>query len=216
MLAIEHNDLSYKIYERLKEMILTNKLFPGEKILQENLAQQLGVSRTPLLKALQMLEHELLVESIPRRGMFVKKMSMREILDAFDCRDGIESMAAGVAAEKITDEQVQLLKNLFNPFKNNLDNVDMNAYKYADQKFHKMIVKISDNKILTRLEMFNNIMIITYQEGLVRPPYETLPEHFDIIEALEKRDRENARQNMRLHIQKSRELIAKAIKENAN
>ncbi len=81
MAKIEHVDLSLRVYDSLKGMILSGKLVPGQKIVQMKLAEEIGVSRTPLLKALQMLEHELLVESIPRRGMFVKAMKPQELID---------------------------------------------------------------------------------------------------------------------------------------
>ena len=78
--VIQHNNLSRPVYERLKGMIANGMLSPGQKLIQEKLATEFGVSRTPLLKALQSLEHEMLVESIPRRGIYVRQISMQEMI----------------------------------------------------------------------------------------------------------------------------------------
>jgi len=74
-------------------MILAGELKPGEKLPQEKIAEQLGVSRMPLHKAFVMLEDEFLVESIPRRGIFIRKPDIQEIIDAFECREGLEGIA---------------------------------------------------------------------------------------------------------------------------
>ena len=71
-LGAEHENLDQKAYSILKNLIIERKLLPGEKIPQEKLARDLGISRTPLISALKFLEHEKLVESVPRRGFFVR------------------------------------------------------------------------------------------------------------------------------------------------
>jgi DNA-binding GntR family transcriptional regulator len=215
MEQIQHVDLPARVYKKVKAMILNNELLPGQKILQEKLADQLGISRTPLLRVLQMLESEFLVESIPRRGLFVKKMSSKELLDAFDVREGFESIAARLAAEKITTVQVVQLKNLFQPFSSNPDAIDLSAYKKADLKFHDTLVRISENQIMIKMEIFSNMLLISNQMGLVRSPLETLKEHLALIDALEKHDAREAEKVIRNHIKKSRILLAEVIeKEN--
>src|SRR5882724_9088302 len=109
---IEHSELSQPVYKKLKDMILMHELIPGQKIVQEKIAKQLGVSRTPLLKALQMLEYEMLVESIPRRGMFVKIMDWQEMVEVFDCRESLEGMAVNLLAQKKNPALAQKLQKL--------------------------------------------------------------------------------------------------------
>ncbi len=115
-----HTNLASLIYSQVKKLILSKELRPGEKIVQDRLAGQLGVSRTPLIKALQMLEAEFLVESIPRRGMFVKEISTKELIDAFECREVLEGAAARLAAKRITDTEVGKLQTLFAPFQGDI------------------------------------------------------------------------------------------------
>jgi len=212
MAKIEHIDLSLRVYDSLKGMILSGKLVPGQKIVQMKLAEEIGVSRTPLLKALQMLEHELLVESIPRRGMFVKAMKPQELIDAFECREGLEGVAARLTATKITDKQMRKLKDLFLPFEGCQQDIPLKEYMQADQQFHKLLIQFSQNKVLSRIEMLGNINVISYNQGLIRPPQETLPEHFALIEAIEKRDGDLAEKHAKAHLRKSRDRIAESLR----
>lgn len=200
---LEYFDLSYLAYKRIKEMILSNELQAGDKIVQEKLAAELGVSRMPLHKAFQMLENELLVESIPRRGIFVSKFDINEINDAFECREAIEGVAARRVAKIITPDKISYLYDLFLPFKNNMEDVDLIKYEEADKLFHKAILEISGNKILQKMEIFGNVITKTYQRGLTRGPKETYPEHLAIIDAIAKHDADNAEKLIRQHFRSS-------------
>jgi DNA-binding GntR family transcriptional regulator len=204
---IEHSDLSYPVYRQLREMILKNELKPGEKLLQEKLAASLGVSRTPLLKALRMLEHEFLVESIPRRGMFVKKLSVEEMKEIYDVREAFECMAIKLAAEKITPSQLGKLRKLWKPFEGKTK-MDAKAYLSADEAFHEMLFDIAGNNTLRKAYNLTFVQSRIVQLGLMRPPEETLPEHLGMIAALEKRDAGLAVKVMGRHIANSREHIS--------
>ena len=202
---LAYYDLSFLAYKRIKEMILNNELEAGEKIVQEKLAAELGVSRMPLHKAFQMLENELLVESIPRRGIFVSHFNISEIKDAFECREAIEGVAARKAAELISKEKLDYLYELFLPFHGNLQEVDLIKYEEADRLFHKALLEISGNKILQRMEIFGNVITKTYQRGLTRGPVETYPEHIAIIDAIASKNGDEAERLIRLHFRKSLE-----------
>lgn len=201
-MEIQHQDLSYEIYKQLKSMILSNDLQAGTKLKQEHIAAMFGVSRMPLHRAFQMLENEMLIESIPRRGFFVTKIDISQLFDAFECREALEGIAARRAAKNITKEQLKYLKSLFKKFVGS-DEINIPEYLQSDQEFHNMIMKISGNQIINRLELLGNNTIRTFRGGLLRPPQETLPEHIGIIEALEKGDGELAEKLIREHTSKS-------------
>jgi len=203
---IQHSDLSLPVYKEIREMILKNELAPGEKLLQEKLAAQLGVSRTPLLKALQMLEYDFLVESIPRRGMFVKKLSIEEMRDIYDVREGIESVAVRLVAERIIDKQLRQLKNIWNPFLNNT-HIDIEKYRKADDGFHALLLQFSANKMLQKLYSHSLLQVRVEQMGLMRAPEETLPEHLAILKAIETGNADLAEKEMKKHLRKSKKLI---------
>ena len=112
-LGAEHENLDQKVYSILKDMIIERKLLPGQKIPQEKLARDLGISRTPLIGALKFLEQEKLVESVPRRGFFVRLFSKEEMVYIFELREVLEGLAARRAASKITDAQIIKLNSFF-------------------------------------------------------------------------------------------------------
>jgi len=113
MYKINYIDLNEKVYRALKEMILKNELRSGEKLNQEKLAIQLGVSRTPLQSAFYRLEKELLVEIKPRKGAFVKQLTLKDFYELYDIRGRLESLGAYEAAKRGTQLEVnQLAKHL--------------------------------------------------------------------------------------------------------
>lgn len=201
-----HTDLANLIYSKVKKLILSKELRPGEKIVQDRLATQLGVSRTPLIKALQMLEAEFLVESIPRRGMFVKEINAKELIDAFECREVLEGVAVRLAAKRITDAEIAKLRALFAPFQGGDGQIDREEYVHADLQFHSLINEISGNQIIARLESLGSIHLMTVNP-LTRKPEETLDEHLAIIDALARRDEIDAERLMRQHLRRTRDQI---------
>jgi len=211
-MEIQHQDLSYEIYKRLKTMILANELEAGSKLKQEHIAVMFGVSRMPLHRAFQMLENEMLVESIPRRGYYVTKVNVEQLIDAFECREALEGIAARRAAKNITKEQLKYLKSLFKKFIG-VKEISVPEYLESDQEFHNLIMKISGNQIINKLEMLGNNTIRTFRGGLLRTPNETLEEHLKIINALEVRDGELAEKLVREHSHKSMNTIIENYKK---
>ena len=100
-LGTRHENLDFKVYRELKAMIVDRRLKPGDKILQEKIAREFGVSRTPLMCALKKLEQEKLVQAVPRRGFFVRRFTKEEVLEAFELREILEGLAARRAADVI-------------------------------------------------------------------------------------------------------------------
>ncbi|MDX1284647.1 MAG: GntR family transcriptional regulator [Draconibacterium sp.] len=211
-MEIQHTDLSLEVYKRLKAMILANEFKPGEKLGQEQIAQMFGVSRMPLHKAFQMLENEMLVENLPRRGFFVTEIDNQRLLDAFECREALEGIAVRRATKVITKKELLSLKALFKPFIGK-KKIDVKKYTEADQEFHNSILRISGNQVLQKFEIVKNITSQTYRGGLIRGPEETLPEHLAIIDAIEKGDSKLAEDLMRQHSVKTEILIKKQMED---
>ena len=155
-MEIQYSELSYAVYNRLKAMILADELKPGEKLKQEYVATMLGVSRMPLHKAFQMLENEMLVENLPRRGFYVTKIDNNRLLDAFECREALEGIAARRVAKIISEKELKQLKRIFSSFIGK-NKIDVNKYIEADQAFHNSILKISGNQVLQKFEVVKNI-----------------------------------------------------------
>lgn len=213
MAAGKGEDLVGTLYHKIKELILEGRLSPGEKIVQDSLAEELGVSRTPLMRALMLLEGDMLVKSLPRRGIIVRKLELQELRDAFQLRASVESMCAGLAAEHATKKDIARLKAVFAPFRKNPNLANPKEYQRADQQFHSLIMDISGNLIVRQMPLVANIIQLTYQRGLVRYPHQTYNDHMRIIEAIEARDPEKARKAMLLHLQKSIEVVEQHMSE---
>jgi len=203
---IQYTDLSKPIYEKLKKMISQGELKPGDKIVQEKIAENLGVSRTPLMKALLMLENEFIVESIPRRGMYIKDKNAKELIDIYICREALEGMAARLLALRQDENDIKELYECFAKFKGQ-EVINVEEYTVADERFHKLLIELTKNKPLDVSYFYGNIHNKVIGHGLVRPPEETLQEHFDIIDAITRGDEDKAEYYARIHIQKSREII---------
>jgi DNA-binding GntR family transcriptional regulator len=217
-LGAEHENLDQKAYQILKTMIMDRQLLPGEKIPQEKLAEDLGISRTPLINALKFLEKEKLVQSIPRRGFFMRTFTQKEMISIFELREVLEGLAARKAAQKITDNQIVQLGKFFKQFAGDKDIDDIRAYAREDRRFHKFLLDIGAKEFLKSILETYNVISYSYQvvspEGLVRHPRETIREHRAMIDAIAGRDAEAAENLMRRHFQRSRAVLQESLKAN--
>ena len=209
MAKISNNELSTHAYKKVRSMIMSKKLIPGQKIVQDKLAENLGISRTPLRSALQMLEGEGLIESVPRRGVIVKEFSDKGVLEIYDCRIALESTAIRLFTERASEKEVSQLRALFQPFVEG--KINKVAYQKADTKFHDAIIRGCGNNFLNKLFRQGNLLVCIDLIGLLRLPEETLQEHMDIIDAIEKRDVDLAESLAKLHLNRTKELILKRI-----
>ncbi|SOE23078.1 DNA-binding transcriptional regulator, GntR family [Spirosomataceae bacterium TFI 002] len=210
---IAHKDLSVLAYEKLKANIISGKLAPGEKLVQEKLAADLGVSRMPLHRAFQMLESEMLVEAKPRRGFYVRNVSLNTLIEAFECREVLEGLAVRRIAQG--DKALEIGEKLWNNFKSfeGQESIDEDAYRKADQVFHNSLMDYADNEVLKRLNSFSHFLKQSYVFGLVRDVKETIIEHKDICEAIKRKDAREAERLIREHASKSIEIIKQKNKQ---
>lgn len=209
-MKIFNEDLGVKAYEKVKELIRSKQLKPGQKIVQEKLAKELGISRTPLRSGLQMLEAESMIESIPRRGVIVKQFTNQEILEIYDCRIAMECMATKLFAERASQVQIDKLYDLFIPFKQ-LPIIPLDDYQKADSIFHNTLIEHCGNKFLFNLFQRGNLLLCIDLIGLIRHPEETFEEHIQIIDALNNRNANLACTLIEQHLNITRELILKKI-----
>ncbi|MEK7204107.1 MAG: GntR family transcriptional regulator, partial [candidate division NC10 bacterium] len=183
-LRIEHENLDDKIYARLKALIAERRMLPGERILQDRLAREMGVSRTPLVNALKRLAQERLVEWVSRRGIYVKRFTKREMARLFEVREALEGLSARLAAPRIDVAEVDQLVEMFRGLDLAPTPAAVRKYVERDRYFHWRIVEIAGNQQLAHAMDSVNMMFFAYQDGLVRPAAETIQEHYPILEAL--------------------------------
>ncbi len=217
-LGTTHKNLDAKVYDRLKSMILERKLLPGEKIPQEKLAHDLGISRTPLVNALKFLEKEKLVQSIARRGFFVRLFTKQEMISIFELREVLEGLAARRAAMNITEKEIEQLRGFFQSFRGLSDIKDIRAYAKEDRRFHNFLLDIGAKEFLKSILEAYNIIIYSYQvissEGLVQSPNDSIQDHLAVMDAVSRRDGESAEKLMRNHLRKSITILRQTLAEN--
>jgi DNA-binding GntR family transcriptional regulator len=206
-LGAKHENLDQKAYSIIKKLIIDRKLLPGDKVSQEKLARELGISRTPLVSALKYLEKEKLVEAKPRRGFYVRLFTIQEMVSIFELREVLEGLAARRAAAHIDSAQISQLQNFFEPFSKAAAITDLKAYAREDRRFHSFVTEVGAKEFLKSILQTYNIISFSYQvvssEGLVRSPDETITEHLAIIEAICQKDPGNAEELMRAHFKRS-------------
>lgn len=206
-LGTKYENLDQKVYQVVKQLIEDRKMLPGEKIPQEKLARELGISRTPLISALKFLEHEKLVEVKPRRGFFVRLFSIEEMISIFEIREVLEGLSARRAAKYLTKKDATELKVIFKGFQDAEHIDDLQAYSKADKHFHTFIAEIGSKEFLTTILQTLNIISLAYQniatEGLIREPNKTINDHMKIIDAICSHDEEKAEEAMRAHLGKT-------------
>lgn len=213
--AVDHQDLTVRVYDILKEMILRGELQPGQKLAQDELAETLGVSRTPLLSALYKLDNEMLVESLPRRGFVVRRLSPDEFVHVYDLRLRLEPLGAAEAATEARPEEIEELTRMSTAF-DELSTTDREGeIKVTDYHLHMQIMGMSRNQILYNIVSSFNLVLISNMEGLLKAPQRSAEQHRSIIRAIEARDSRRAEQAMHFHLEESREEILRR-KEKAN
>ena len=212
----EYLPLRDVVFNTLRQAILRGELQPGERLMEIQLAQRLGVSRTPVREAIRKLELEGLVLMIPRRGAEVAEITRQDLEDVLEVRAALEELAVKDACEHITDEQLQDLKKAANEFKRSLEGTDLVACAEADIHFHEIIYAATNNQRL--VQMLNNLREQMYRYRMENlkdnRTYRTLVEEHDAIRrALKKHDKEKAGAAINVHIENQRRSILASIME---
>lgn len=210
---INYENLDGLVYKRIKNMILSNELERGTKIVQNELAEELGVSRTPIRRALSQLAKEHLVEVSQRGLAYVRDFSRKEMTTIFEIREVLEGLACRKAAQTVNKEKLGHYKGVYREAMESITGDDWRAYQEADVKFHFFVIEASGVRLLEDMVKSFRILSSSFIPGLVRSPQETFREHIAIIDALGRSDAEGAENLMREHLRRSRDALERAYLE---
>ncbi|MBK7791790.1 MAG: GntR family transcriptional regulator [Betaproteobacteria bacterium] len=208
MYQIETEDLGRKVYKVLRSMIINGDLRSGEKLVREELAARLGVSRTPLQFAISKLEQENLVETLPRRGAHVRQYSHKELLDIYDIRCRLEPLAARDAAINATAEDIEGLASVLAAFDAAVKDGDQQRLKRTDYEFHMELLRCCGNRFLFDMLATITIIVISNTKGLLKPAERSCMEHREVLEAIRQRDPDRAEALLYQHINEGRTNLA--------
>ncbi len=167
----EYLPLRDVVFNTLRDAILTGKLQPGERLMENQLAEKLGVSRTPIREALRMLKLENLVELTPRKGAQVLDMSEKDIVNVLEIREVLEGLAAQLACKKMTSETLEELKKTELEFEQFAKENDLEKVVSIDEHFHDIIFASTENERL--IQIFNNLKIQLYRYRMAHVKLDT-------------------------------------------
>lgn len=197
--------LTQKAYDAIKDAIITNKFKPGELLIEEKLAEQLDISRTPLRGALKMLAYDHLVDINSSRNVIVSSIEESEVDDITVVREALETTAVKQLKGNITEEEIAVLEKIVSDQLHAANNNDYDLFIENEYKFHLKIAEYTKNKWIYYMEENLNTIVQRYlvlSGSLNKYSEIAAKEHGDIVEAIKKDDFEKAADSMRSHIVK--------------
>lgn len=214
--GFDKKTLTDKVYESLREDILTNRLPPGTSLQEATIARALDVSRGPVREALRKLASEGLVNLEPRRGASVSSLTKEEFLDAYRVREALEVLAIELATPRLEQADIERLTSLHQGMRQAAEEEDVDQFFRNNSEFHALFVDRSGNLILQ--DMFYPLIdqmrryrlrSMNLRGGLMR----SCDEHATIIEAVREEDAERAANLLREHIQVPQRILESSEEE---
>jgi DNA-binding GntR family transcriptional regulator len=208
-LAIEPIDTSFsfknKAYAALKNVIVSMDVYRSRQDIrldERQLAQDFGISRTPVREAMAQLEREGFVRSVPRRGIYVVRKTKTEVIEMITAWAALESMAARLITERAGTEEIGSLRKMFASFEDGALRAHLDEYSETNIEFHQSIIRMSGNSVLISLaeNLFTHMRMIRRKTIVEKDRVEkSIRDHMNIIEALEARDTARAEELVRDH-----------------
>lgn len=211
----EYLPLRDVVFNTLRQAILRGELKPGERLMEIQLANKLGVSRTPIREAIRKLELEGLVLMIPRKGAEVAQITEKSLKDVLEVRKALEELAVQLACDKMDKEGIENLKKAAEDFKNTLDADDVTKIAQADVKFHDVIYHATDNQRL--IQLLNNLgeQMYRYRVEYLKNPEvypQLIAEHEELITKITHHEKQEATKIMCRHIDNQVEAVTDVIR----
>jgi DNA-binding GntR family transcriptional regulator len=195
----------HQAYAALKDAIVSMDIYRSRadvRLDERQLAQEFGISRTPVREAMAQLEREGFVRSVPRRGIYIVRKTKREVIEMITAWAALESMAARLITTTATTEEIAALRRMFAKFENGTLHAKLDEYSEVNIEFHQTIIRMSHNETLIRLaeNLFAHMRMIRMKTiGEQDRADRSIRDHMNIIEALEARDTARAEALVRDH-----------------
>lgn len=191
------------IREQLEQDIITGIFKPGDRLDEVSLAKRFESSRTPVREMLQRLASSGLVEYRPRRGVFVKQISLNELVEMFDVMAELEGMCARLAARRITPEQLKRLTDAMTACGESAKSLDADKYYAANNEFHMVVYEASQNNFLIEQVKSLHTRLSPYRRLQLRVRYHirySMLEHKQVLKAIEEGDYQQAEKVLKRHV----------------
>ncbi len=192
-------------FEKIRHMIASKELVGGERLVYSSLSQKLQVDEKTVKKAIKLLQTDRLVIAVPEEGLVVRNFSYIDILEVFDCRIALETMAVEQFTLTAPQSRIDDLRNLLVPFEKGP--LSAKVFQKINFHFHDIILANCGNKYLYELFDMGNLWLCMEVIGLRRPLKDILQEHLDIVSALHQRDAKKAVVLMQKHLKNSKQAF---------
>lgn len=204
------------VYDSLKKSILHGKLKGGQRLIEETLAHQIGISRTPVREAFHKLERDDLVSRLPKGGFAVREFTKEDVEEIFGIRIALESYAAYLAAVHIPPDKIDALEKKVSESESAMGKGDGEKAVQLYTEFHDLLYKSCKSKKL--IEMINNFRdyFYRYRLALLHTPsgFKTsISDHRQMLEAMKKRNPRLVEKLVRTHLERGKEIVLKEIDE---
>ena len=212
----EYLPLRDVVFNTLRQAILKGELEPGERLMEIQLADRLGVSRTPIREAIRKLELEGLVLMIPRKGAEVAKISEKSLRDVLEVRRSLEELAIELACQRMTESDIKELEEAQEAFRAAIHSADAMTIAETDEHYHDIIYNGTGNNRL--VQILNNLreQMYRYRVEYLKDEnnYPTLmKEHKDIVEGLVRKNKTQVTETMHQHVKNQAVAVKAMIQE---
>ena len=214
--TVRRENLGTQVFEQIKGMILRGEVAPGRRIIENEVADSMGISRTPVREAVHRLAAEGFVNPLPKGGYAVRGLTVSGVEETFDIRSILESFAASLAANRFTDTELVPLEEKIDEFQRCLDANDLSRLAHINTEFHellyalsrsprliKMIDDLRDDIFLLRRLMLNSVDMARLSNK----------DHREMIKAMKKRDSGRVEELVKKHILRGKEYVLEQIRE---
>ena len=208
--GLTHLNLSEKIQEILKQKIIRQQIAPGAKLVEDTIAQEFGVSRTPVREALKVLRRSEVVEYVPRKGTYVTQLGKKDIDELYDMRMVLEGLAANRATLLIGEEDLTALLKDLESAEQQLSQGNMGFFVDVDTRFHDMIIANCGNRRLQdQLNLIHDLILMYRSWGVTQCPRVrwSLAEHWEVFKGMTQRDEKYAEKCMLQHIELTKQWL---------
>ncbi|HYC66405.1 MAG TPA: GntR family transcriptional regulator [Reyranellaceae bacterium] len=206
-----------KAYTALRNVIVRSDIYRSRtdiRLDERQLAQEFGISRTPVREAMAQLEREGFVRTVPRRGIYVVRKTKQEVIEMITAWAALESMAARLITQTATDEEIAGLRRMFAAYEGDKLHARLDEYSEVNIRFHQTIIEMSGNSVLIQLaeNLFTHMRMIRGQTiGEEDRADRSIHDHMNIIRAIEARDTERAEDLVRQHALGLADHVAKHV-----
>ena len=214
--SLKRENLSNQVFEQIKEMIVRGEITAGKRMIESEIAESMGISRTPVREAVHKLEAEGLLNPLPKGGYVVRGLDISDIEETFEIRSILESFASYLAAHRHSNKEIVPLEEKMEEFQRYLDKHDLKELARINTEFHELLYTLSRSPRLVKMihnlrdEIYFLRKIILRSVDMARLSNK---DHREIIKAIKKREAKKVERLVRDHILRGKEFVINEMRK---